>query len=46
MIAPDVVVPMHYNTFPLIEQNPESFRQLVGDRARVAILQPGETLEV
>ena len=41
MIEPEVVIPMHYNTFPLIEQNPEGFRQLVGDTARVEILQPG-----
>ena len=41
MIEPEVVIPMHYNTFPLIEQNPEGFRQLVGDTARVEIMQPG-----
>jgi L-ascorbate metabolism protein UlaG (beta-lactamase superfamily) len=41
MIEPEVVIPMHYNTFPVIEQNPESFRQLVGDAATVEILQPG-----
>lgn len=41
MIEPEVVIPMHYNTFPVIEQNPESFRELVGDTARVEILQPG-----
>lgn len=41
MIEPEVVIPMHYNTFPVIEQNPESFRTLVGDLARVEILQPG-----
>jgi L-ascorbate metabolism protein UlaG (beta-lactamase superfamily) len=41
MIEPEVVIPMHYNTFPLIEQNPESFRELVGDHARVEVLQPG-----
>jgi L-ascorbate metabolism protein UlaG (beta-lactamase superfamily) len=46
MIEPEVVVPMHYNTFPVIEQNPESFRQLVGDAARVEILQPGQSLAV
>jgi L-ascorbate metabolism protein UlaG (beta-lactamase superfamily) len=43
MIEPEVVIPMHYNTFPVIEQNPEGFRTLVGDRARVEILQPGGT---
>ena len=41
MIEPDVVIPMHYNTFPVIEQNPESFRQLVGDAATVVILEAG-----
>ena len=46
MIEPEVVIPMHYNTFPVIEQNPESFRQLVGERARVEILQPGGSLTV
>jgi L-ascorbate metabolism protein UlaG (beta-lactamase superfamily) len=43
MIEPDVVIPMHYNTFPVIEQNPEGFRTLVGDRAKVEILEPGGT---
>jgi L-ascorbate metabolism protein UlaG (beta-lactamase superfamily) len=46
MIEPEVVIPMHYDTFPVIEQNPESFRTLVGDRARVEILQPGQTIEI
>jgi len=46
MIGPSVVIPMHYNTFPVIEQNPEGFRTLVGDRARVVILNPGDTYEV
>ena len=46
MIEPEVVIPMHYNTFPVIEQNPEGFRTLVGDRARVEILQPGGTYTI
>ena len=46
MIRPEVVIPMHYNTFPVIEQDPEGFRQMVGDMARVQIMQPGETIEV
>ena len=41
MIQPEVVIPMHYNTFEVIEQDPEEFRRRVGDRARVEILQPG-----
>ena len=46
MISPSVVIPMHYNTFPVIEQNPEGFRTLVGDRAKVVILNPGDSYEV
>ncbi|MFV2039079.1 MAG: metal-dependent hydrolase [Acidimicrobiales bacterium] len=45
-IQPEVVVPIHYNSWPLVEQDPEAFKVLVGDRARVEILAPGETLEL
>ncbi|MFV2006505.1 MAG: metal-dependent hydrolase [Longimicrobiales bacterium] len=45
-IQPKVVVPMHYNTWPYVEQDPEAFKALVGDRARVEILAPGETIEL
>jgi L-ascorbate metabolism protein UlaG (beta-lactamase superfamily) len=46
LIEPKTVVPMHYDTFPVIEQDPEDFRRRVGDRARVEILNPGESLEI
>jgi L-ascorbate metabolism protein UlaG (beta-lactamase superfamily) len=46
LIEPKTVVPMHYNTFPVIEQDPEDFRRRVGDRARVEILEPGGSLEI
>ena len=39
---PAVVIPIHYNTFPPIAQDPERFRALVGNRARVAVLHPGD----
>lgn len=45
-IAPRIVVPMHYNTMKVIEQDPEAFRRAVGDRAEVRVLRPGEGLEV
>jgi L-ascorbate metabolism protein UlaG (beta-lactamase superfamily) len=45
-IEPSVVVPMHYDTFPVIEQDPADFRRRVGDRARVEVLEPGGTLKV
>jgi L-ascorbate metabolism protein UlaG (beta-lactamase superfamily) len=43
MIRPEVVIPMHYNTFDVIEQDPQAFRDRVGGTARVEILQPGES---
>jgi len=45
-IRPDVVVPIHYNTWPVIEQDPERFRGLVGDRARVEVMVPGGRLSL
>lgn len=44
-IEPRTVIPMHYNTFEVIEQDPEEFRALLGDRAQLQVLQPGESYE-
>jgi L-ascorbate metabolism protein UlaG (beta-lactamase superfamily) len=44
-IEPRVVIPMHYNTFDLIKQDPQDFARRVGDRAEVKILKPGESYE-
>jgi L-ascorbate metabolism protein UlaG (beta-lactamase superfamily) len=43
----DVVIPMHYNTFPVIEQNPQGFKEDVesSTRAKVVVLEPGETYQ-
>lgn len=48
LVKPNVVIPMHYNTWPLIAQNPEEFKQDVEKEtpARVVILQPGESYEL
>ncbi|MBI1911594.1 MAG: metal-dependent hydrolase [Deltaproteobacteria bacterium] len=47
MLRPGVVVPMHYNTFDIINQDPEAFRAGIKDKAvKVEILNPGESLEV
>ncbi|BAD84330.1 hydrolase, metallo-beta-lactamase superfamily [Thermococcus kodakarensis KOD1] len=46
LLKPRKVVPMHYNTWPPIAQDPEEFKRLVGDKAEVVILQPGEELEL
>jgi L-ascorbate metabolism protein UlaG (beta-lactamase superfamily) len=46
MIQPEVVIPMHYDTFEVIEQDPEAFREMVGDTARVEVLEPGGSLQL
>lgn len=43
-IEPRIVVPMHYNTFPPIEQDPEHFKSLVHS-ADVQILKAGEEVQ-
>jgi L-ascorbate metabolism protein UlaG (beta-lactamase superfamily) len=45
MIKPRVVIPMHFNTWPLIEQDPEAFRARVEPRAEVVVLEPGDAYE-
>ena len=45
LIKPKVVIPMHYNTFPLIKQDPEVFRKYVKEyvpEVEVVVLKPGE----
>ncbi len=48
LVKPNVVIPMHYNTWPLIAQDPEEFKQDVESEtpARIIILQPGESYEL
>lgn len=45
-VKPRVVIPMHYNTFDLIAADPQVFRDAVGDRAAVEILQPGDQYDL
>ncbi|HJH10583.1 MAG TPA: metal-dependent hydrolase [Metalysinibacillus jejuensis] len=42
-LQPKTVVPIHFNTFPPIQQNPQQFADLVQD-ANVQIVQPGGTV--
>ncbi|MEE2905074.1 MAG: metal-dependent hydrolase [Gemmatimonadota bacterium] len=44
-IEPEVVIPMHYDTWPLIVQDVGAFKAAVGDRARVEIMMPGDVWE-
>lgn len=43
-IDPKIVVPMHYNTFPPIEQDPQTFKSFVS-KADVQILKAGEEVK-
>jgi L-ascorbate metabolism protein UlaG (beta-lactamase superfamily) len=45
MIEPAVVIPMHYNTFSVIEQDPKAFKAAVEEAtsARCVVLEPGKS---
>jgi L-ascorbate metabolism protein UlaG (beta-lactamase superfamily) len=45
LIKPKIVIPMHYNTFPVIQADPLVFKKLVEEymTVKVVILKPGET---
>lgn len=46
LIGPRTVVPVHYNTFEVIEQDPHAFARMVKAEtsARCVVLKPGESL--
>ncbi len=47
-IGARLVIPMHYNTFPAIQQNLDEFKKTIERTTpiRVALLSPGESIEV
>jgi L-ascorbate metabolism protein UlaG (beta-lactamase superfamily) len=47
-LTPKVVIPCHFNTFPLIEQDAELFKRETEERtdARVEPLKPGDSLDL
>lgn len=45
-LAPRRVIPMHYDTFPLIFQDPDHFKKQVEGKTEVFVLKPGETLRI
>ncbi len=49
LVKPEIAIPMHYNTFPVIEADPEEFKKEAENRVegvRVVILKPGEHVEI
>ncbi|MCR6544119.1 metal-dependent hydrolase [Dehalobacterium formicoaceticum] len=47
-IHADTVIPMHYNTWPLIEQNPYLFKEAVEakTKSKCLVLKPGESIQL
>jgi len=48
LLRPEIVVPIHYNTFDIIRQDPVVFKQAVEAKAgtKVIIMTPGESIEI
>ena len=44
-VKPAVAIPMHWDTFPVIETDPQAFTQAVGEQAQVVVLQPGRSYD-
>ncbi len=45
-IRPEIVVPMHYDTFPVISADPIEFIKAVGGKAEVRVVKPGEVFDI
>jgi L-ascorbate metabolism protein UlaG (beta-lactamase superfamily) len=48
LIQPRVAVPMHYNTFDVIKQDPEEFKRAVEAKidTKIVIMKPGESIKL
>jgi len=45
LVKPEIVVPIHYNTFPPIKQDPNKFKELV-KTAEVQVLDAGDSVQL
>jgi len=48
LLQPKVVIPIHYNTWPLIKQDPQAWKQRVEaeTQTKCVVLTPGGTYQV
>ncbi|HWQ48468.1 MAG TPA: metal-dependent hydrolase [Methanosarcina sp.] len=48
LIQPKIVIPMHYNTFDVISQDPEEFKRAVEAKVdtKIVIMKPGESIKL
>lgn len=44
-LNPKEIVPIHYNTFPVIEQDPQEFAKMVSN-AKVRVMKSGDTFDI
>lgn len=45
-LGPGKVIPCHYNTYDRIRQDPEEFKEMVGNKAEVVVLSPGQSISI
>ncbi len=48
LVKPSVVIPMHYQTFPVLASSAENFTEIVREmlpEVEVVVLEPGEAYE-
>ncbi|HAN55131.1 MAG TPA: metal-dependent hydrolase, partial [Betaproteobacteria bacterium] len=48
LVAPRVVIPMHYGTFPVLNGTPAEFKAALakdGVKSKLVVMQPDETLK-
>ena len=48
-IKPKIVIPIHYGTFPILEQSPDSFikeAEKISPDTKIMILEIGETVTI
>lgn len=46
LLKPAVTIPIHYNTWPLVQANTDTFTELCKGKTEVVVLEPGETYQV
>jgi L-ascorbate metabolism protein UlaG (beta-lactamase superfamily) len=48
LIKPEIVVPMHYNTFDVIKADPWKFQKMVEDEtdAEAVVMEPGDSIDI
>jgi len=44
LLRSEYTIPMHYGTYPAVDQDPYEFEKAVGERSKVIILRPGESV--